>query len=129
MKMPKKTSFLVTVFLPIWVSCAPNIPRAEYPVQIEKLLNASFDEAWSAVSEVVEMSKGVLITSDKSSGFVTYAICEDESQPKTYVSVYLKRNPKTNKTTVLFFSHTRKGPRLEGVDRDFFARLKTILGE
>jgi len=128
MKIPKKTFYLIILFLPIWVSCAPNIPKSEYPVEIEKVFNASFDKTWNAVSEVVKISKGVIITSDKSSGLVTYAVPDKESESKIYMNVYLKSNPNANTTTVFLFSKTRTGPYLKEIERDFFEKLKTILG-
>lgn len=128
MKIPNKNAcYIAILFLPILVSCA-NIPKSDYPAEIEKTFNASFDKTWDAVSEVVKMSKGVIITSDKSSGLVTYAIPDKETESKIYINVYLKSNPNANTTTVFLFSKTRTGPYLKEIDRDFFEKLKTILG-
>jgi hypothetical protein len=103
--------------------------QSDYPAEIEKTFNASFDKTWDAVSEIVKMSNGVIITSDKSSGLVTYAIPDKETESKIYINVYLKSNPNANTTNVFLFSKTRTGPYLKEIDRVFFEKLKTLLGD
>ena len=127
MNMAKKIFYFFIPLIFIVIGCA-HIPKSEYPVEIGKLFNASFDKTWNAVSEVVKMSKGVIITNDKSSGLVTYTIPDKESESKIYMNVYLKSNSNANTTTVFLFPKTRTGPYLKEIDRDFFEKLKTILG-
>ncbi len=123
MKLPPIT--LSLVILLFFVNCTPNIPKSEYPVEMEKEFNASFDQTWNAVSEVMKISNGIVITSDKSSGLVTYAIPNKESGLKIYMNVYLKSSAQANRTTVILFS--RPLPYLRGAERSFFEKMKTIL--
>lgn len=128
MNIAKKISYFLIPIIFIAIGCAPHIPKSEYPVEIEKVFNASFDKTWNAVLEVVKMSKGVIITNDKSSGLVTYTIPDKEPESKIYMNVYLKSNSNSNTTTVFLFPKTRTGPYLKEIERDFFEKLKTILG-
>ena len=49
MMLCKKTFFFLILLLPILASCAPNLPKSEYPVKIERTFNASFDKTWDSV--------------------------------------------------------------------------------
>lgn len=125
--MHRKTYYVAILFFVILVSCAPKLPNLEHPTEIKKEFNESFYKTWDAVLEVIKISKGVIITSDKSSGLLTYTIHDKESKSKIYLNVYLKSNSNSDVTTVFFYANTRTGPYLKQIDRDFFETLTKIL--
>lgn len=121
--------FILVIFIPL--GCTPHIPKSEYPLEIGKVFHASFDKTWNAVLEVVKLTNGIIITSDKSSGLLTYTITisAKEKKSKVYMNVYLKTsNSDENTTTVFLFPKIRTHTYLIDIDRYFYNQLKTILG-
>jgi hypothetical protein len=120
--------FLVLVCGVSWcLSCAPDIPTAEYPAQIENVFPRSFDDVWEAVLGVVGTSAGTLITTDKPGGIIVYSIFDQESKSQLYMNVFLKRRTDSIATVVYLIPRFRFGRPLRTVDRDFFKTLEETL--
>jgi len=114
--------------LPILASCAPNLPKSEFPVKIERTFNASFDKTWDSVLNVVKQTRGKIITSDKASGLITYNIRSKASKSQIFINVYLKTLSESNNTTIVyFFSKSRIGHFGE-IEKDFYENLASALG-
>ncbi|MBI4707975.1 MAG: hypothetical protein HY761_08635 [Candidatus Omnitrophica bacterium] len=129
MNMAKKIVFFLISIIFIVIGCAPDIPKSEYPVEIEKVFNASFDKTWDSVLEIVAVSKGKIITNDKSSGVITYSILDKESESQIYINVYLKALTDTvRQQTVLYFFPKIKTGYLKEIEKDFFEKLSKALG-
>jgi hypothetical protein len=118
--------FIVLLFLPILVCCAPNLPKSEYPMEIEKVFNASFDKIWDSVLKVITASKGKIVTNDKSSGLITYNILDKESESQIFMNVYLKS--RTDSTTIVYFFPKIRTGHLKEIEKDFFEKLSDTLG-
>ena len=124
----KKTFFFLMLLLLILARCAPNIPKSEYPVRIERTFNASFDKTWNSVLNIVKQTRGKIITSDKASGLITYNIYGKASESQIFINVYLKALNESNTTMVYFFSKSRIG-HLGEIEKDFYENLASALGD
>lgn len=121
-----KIHYLVAIFIFIVIGCA-NIPKSEYPVQIEREFDVSFDETWNAVLEVVKIVNGNIIETDKSSGLIVYSTRDIKPESQTYINVYLKSNPTSKATLVYFNPKASTGLYLKEIDKDFFEKVKGII--
>lgn len=128
MSINQKISFFIISIIFIALGCAPHIPKSEYPVETEKLFHASFDKTWNSVLEVIRISEGTIITNDKYSGLITYSVLDKESKSQIYMNVYLRSHPDPNITVVYLFPKVRSGYYLKEIERDFFEKLRKILG-
>jgi hypothetical protein len=122
MKRPKKILCFIILFLPVWISCAPHIPKSDYPTEIEKVFSASFDETWDSVVKVVEILKGTMIISDRPSGLVVFRMGD-----KISMTVYLKYFPSTNSTIVYLTTRVKSGYYFEGIERNFYQEMEKNL--
>jgi hypothetical protein len=125
--------FFILSFAIACVGCGPKIPKSESPAQIERVFDASFDRIWNAVEDVVKASKGIVITTDKASGLITYTVSDSESASQIFINVYIKERPAANTTTVYLFSKIKGqgsylAANLKEVDKDFFEKLDKIIG-
>ena len=129
MRISEKMSFLMIIIIVLIVlGCTPNIPKSDYPLEIERSFHASFDKTWDSVLEVVKTSKGTIITKDKSSGLILYSILDNKSKSQVYMNIYLKSHPNSNITVVYLTPWVRTGYYLKEIDKDFFAALEKTLG-
>jgi len=126
MHISEKPFFLIIIVL-IIIGCGPTIPISDHSLQIKKSFHASFDKTWNAVLRIVKISKGTILTEDKSSGLIVYSIIDSKSRSQVYMQVYLKNHPTTNIIDVYLITQVRTGYYLGEIDRDFFVALEKTL--
>ena len=109
-------------------SCTVPIPTAEKPVLIEKRFKADSERAWEAVNLVVQRTQGVLITADKSAGFIVYSL-KDPPNAKVYMQVHILPAPRPGEITVRLIARSRSGAytRDKLVDHEFFTAMQSAL--
>jgi len=81
---------LPALILLLTCGCSSYIPTSNFPAQMERRLEASFEDTWEAVFKVVEALDGVVIAEDKPTGLIVYKFKDTESDKIIYMHVYLK---------------------------------------
>ncbi len=109
------------------LSCAPNIPTAEYPAEMERTFPHALDEVWNSVQEVIKTSNGTTINTNESAGIIVFYLMDKESKAKVYINVYMKTSTNPNITEVYLTTRLRSGGYMEPVDREFFKNLAETL--
>jgi hypothetical protein len=106
--------------------CTPNIPKAEYPVEIEKEYGASLEKAWDAVKEVINQSQGNIVAEDKSSGFVSFSLMDPKDKKLFMNNVYVRAaGPRAVK---VYFISYYEGTRLSSeMEREFYQKMDKII--
>jgi hypothetical protein len=118
---------LVAAGIVVMAGCAgQHIPKQDYPLEIEKEYNVSFDRAWEAVNEVIRSNQGQIIFCDKESGVICYDISEKENNLRYYVNVYVK-TIEGKLTTVYLIPYTWGGRSLKGIDNGFYDKLNKLI--
>lgn len=115
MSAVKKTGYRIIIFLLVACGCA-HVPTLEYPLEIEKSFNSSFDEAWDSVIEVIESSGGIITAHDKHSGLITFKAMHNTISPKIFVNVYVTQQKQGTRTfaTPYACTHHPMSKTLEG---------------
>lgn len=106
--------------------CAPNIPKAEYPVQLEKEYRVSLEQAWNAVNEVVNQSQGTMVTQDQASGFLSYSFVEPKLQKRLVCNVYV-RQAGLRAVRVYFISYFNGRRVASEAEHDFYQKLDRLI--
>lgn len=130
MSATKKLVLLFLVISFILTGCA-HIPKMESPLEREKVYHKSFDKTWNAVLEVIKTSNGVIISSDKPSGIITYVINDKvgEKKRKVFINVCLRTRSDADVTTVYLFPKFTGSFYLKEIEKEFFEKLSKNLGE
>lgn len=119
---------LVTMFA--IMGCAPDIPLSQHPLEMGRSFNASFEETWNAVFEIIG-PEAVIIEEDKASGLIVYKnkTLEKSFNTEVYVNVYVRvRNDSDQyRTTVYFTPHVRRAPYSVEIEKGFFNKLEKAL--
>lgn len=112
-----------------WSLClAQEIPQSEYPLEIEREFNASFEKTWDAVIELIKVLNGTVVATDKPSGIITYSIFDGTSRSLIYINIHIKERPSQETTNVYLIPQVRGGRYyLKGMERDFFDKLEKLL--
>lgn len=108
------------------LSCAPQIPKKEYPLEIEKEYNTSFDRAWDSVQEVISTYNGKILHKDKDSGLILYQIKDEGMNLQFFNNLYIEKLA-NNSVKIYFFPYKSDGRSLIGIDKDLFDRLNKSL--
>lgn len=143
MKISKEILFciIILLLLSFSIGCSPKIPQLKYSAEIEKEFNAPFDKIWDSTLEVLKLSNTKIIMEDKTSGLIVCAMPIKErfealkkfdiSEPKMYMTIYIKKNVLTSSSFVYLTQRFRFGPyigEMEETDKEFFKKLEAKLG-
>lgn len=104
--------------------CIPTIPKMDYPLEMQKRFNVSFDKAWDAAIEAIKESQGNIISSDKDSGLIFCSLqgVTPNVDSRYYANVYIERGPAGN-ILVYFVPYTGDGRSIKGIDKEFYDKL------
>lgn len=124
MKMIKNNSVKIfyTLIILTLLSCAPQIPKKDYPLEIEKEYNTSFDKAWDSVQEVITKCNGKILHKDKDSGLILYQVKDENINLQFFNNIYIEKLSK-NRVKIYFFPYKSDGRSLMGIDKEIFDRL------
>lgn len=117
---------LLGVFMFGGWGCAPNIPKAEYPVEIEKEYRVPFDRAWNAVKQVVTTSQGTILAEDEASGFISYGVVNPKDKKNLVSNVYVRKVG--DRAVKVYFISYHAQTRYNGeMERDFYQKLDRVI--
>jgi hypothetical protein len=106
--------------------CTPNIPKAEYPLEMEKEYSASSEKAWNAVKEVINQSQGNIVAEDKSSGFVSFSLMDPKEKKILMNNVYVRASgPRAIK--VYFISYYEGRRHSSEMEREFYQKMDKLI--
>lgn len=128
-----------------WTGCAPTLPKAERPLEVQRVFRGSADETWDALNQLARASNGTIIASDRYSGLLVYSVPQTDGA--LYFQAYIRPQAGSNDTlvylipvrrwdspavvdggTFLIHIHATSKAYPDSVEADFFNRLKTSLG-
>ena len=109
-----------------FISCTPQIPKKDYPLEIEKEYNSSFERAWDSVQEVISACNGKILHKDKDSGLILYQIKDEGMNIQFFNNLYIERLSRSS-VKIYFFPYKSDGRSLIGVDKELFDKLNKSL--
>ena len=108
-----------------FISGCATVPKAEYRIEREMILQNSFDSTWESVLEAVKKINGNVINVEKESGLIVYSVFSDAAKSWIYANVYLKRQIARDTTKIIFIPKTLRGYCMNDAERDFFHALSS----
>jgi len=126
-----RTEIIILAVLCVGSGGCASVPEATARIELERTLDAQFDDVWRAALRVVALSHGTMITQDKASGVMVYVMRPENmvSADLVYMQVFLQRGPREQCTIVRVVPKARYGAYSYDapVDREFLNLLQASL--
>lgn len=137
------------LFISFTIGCSAKFAKSNYPGEIGRTFNASFDKTWDSILRVIEISNANIITEDKPSGIIVSAIPIPDGLPsflyfyytssvieqlkkdfpgKVYWVILIKVSS-SDTTTVYFTPWSRFGRSMREISQEFFKKIGGKIGE
>lgn len=109
---------LSVLLMPLVVGRSAPFPTTEEPLEIVRVLDASFDHAWNEALPVARFT-GTIVSADKSSGILCYTTPDPATKAQVYVNVYIKKRTADQKLVIYVFQRFWRMQQAVEYPRDF----------
>jgi len=111
------------------LGCGPEIPTLKNRPRVEKIFAAHGNRVWAASLLAVDSLGGTVLTQDRDSGLVVFAVVSDDVDGDVYVNVFMDEIDK-DKTFVYVYPRAKGVNEIvDSVSRRFFDALDDAMGE